>query len=541
MVRTPLAIAILVAATLAAGTEAKAYVCGSRYLVENPERACLPLGKPVHTVKSAADIQVGTRLDFPVATQVLLRSATCRQRGDHCYVFVEDGQWDTDGGPILQRDVDGLVNLFEKSTPADPDRGIRALADETLGPPPDVDNDPRIFILLLNLTDPNLVGFFDSRVATWPDPALRRDVICLDTGFLYTNSNLVRGTLAHEYQHLVQWGHDPDEETWINEGLSGYAEELAGYPEADPAMVPAFLAYPELNLTLWPSRATSANYGETYLYASFMAERYGREFIRALVSEPRNGIAGIEGALAAVGKARSFQATWEDWLVGNCAGSDPVLGYTALRGRTAATIEAPDLPFVHLGAGLNYQWGALNVLFRHRGALSTDLEAEAAGLFTLLGYAHQGGAGTRVDGVVDADGSVRLTTTQVDSLVLIVGRVAPQGTQFWLSARPVVPTWVTGADLPARPVQLGAAYPNPFNGQIQVPFTLDAASPVQVAVLDGLGRQVRQLAAGYWPAGAHHLTWDGCDDRGHAVASGTYLVCLTLGPRRQTVRLTLAR
>jgi flagellar hook assembly protein FlgD len=76
---------------------------------------------------------------------------------------------------------------------------------------------------------------------------------------------------------------------------------------------------------------------------------------------------------------------------------------------------------------------------------------------------------------------------------------------------------------------------------VLVPFALHVPGQVQVAVFDALGSQIRQLATGYWPAGTHHLTWDGCDDQGHAVASGTYLARMALGPHRQTVRLTLAR
>ena len=59
-------------------------------------------------------------------------------------------------------------------------------------------------------------------------------------------------------------------------------------------MVPSFLADPSINLTHWVF--DSANYGKTYLFASFLAERYGPGLIRQIVAEPRNSILGIDDA-----------------------------------------------------------------------------------------------------------------------------------------------------------------------------------------------------------------------------------------------------
>ena len=35
--------------------------------------------------------------------------------------------------------------------------------------------------------------------------------------------------LAHEFQHMVHWNNDRNEETWVNEGMSELAQEVAGY------------------------------------------------------------------------------------------------------------------------------------------------------------------------------------------------------------------------------------------------------------------------------------------------------------------------
>ena len=43
---------------------------------------------------------------------------------------------------------------------------------------------------------------------------------------------LYEGTFAHEYQHLLQYYQDPNEVSWVNEGLSDFAETLTGYGDA---------------------------------------------------------------------------------------------------------------------------------------------------------------------------------------------------------------------------------------------------------------------------------------------------------------------
>ena len=60
-------------------------------------------------------------------------------------------------------------------------------------------------------------------------PELRRDTVYLDASKLAFSAYLAHATLAHEFQHLIHWGHDSDEEAWIDEGLAGYAEESGGF------------------------------------------------------------------------------------------------------------------------------------------------------------------------------------------------------------------------------------------------------------------------------------------------------------------------
>jgi flagellar hook assembly protein FlgD len=64
---------------------------------------------------------------------------------------------------------------------------------------------------------------------------------------------------------------------------------------------------------------------------------------------------------------------------------------------------------------------------------------------------------------------------------------------------------------------------------------------VRIGVYDVHGRLVRMLRDGVAAAGTHHLTWDGFDDHGEALAPGTYLTRMVFGARTLTEELLLIR
>ena len=77
--------------------------------------------------------------------------------------------------------------------------------------------------------------------------------------------------------------------------------------------------------------------------------------------------------------------------------------------------------------------------------------------------------------------------------------------------------------VPPPVLALRGPHPNPFNPSAVFELELPAAAVVQAGIFDVQGRRVRALAAGArLGAGRHRLTWDGRDERGHAVASGVF-------------------
>lgn len=68
------------------------------------------------------------------------------------------------------------------------------------------------------------------------------------------------------------------------------------------------------------------------------------------------------------------------------------------------------------------------------------------------------------------------------------------------------------------------ATPNPFNPRTTVSLTLNRGRDVTLEVFDAQGRLVRTINDGWLETGDHEFPWDGRDDHGRALASGTYFV-----------------
>ena len=136
---------------------------------------------------------------------------------------------------------------------------------------------------------------------------------------------LYESTFAHEWQHLLAYYIDPDEEIWVAEGLAEYAQTLIGY--VDPSINvyrrgfdthlacyqgfgsvktaynpnPRDCNAPANSLNLWKEGGTNeilSDYGITYQLMVYLRDRFGPEIISALHRDDTNkGLAGLAAAL----------------------------------------------------------------------------------------------------------------------------------------------------------------------------------------------------------------------------------------------------
>jgi hypothetical protein len=86
-------------------------------------------------------------------------------------------------------------------------------------------------------------------------------------------------------------------------------------------------------------------------------------------------------------------------------------------------------------------------------------------------------------------------------------------------------TLVTSADPtlpPVVPAQLYQNFPNPFNPETTIRFSLPADGAVNLEVFNIRGQKVKTLLNKTVEAGVHEITWKGTDDSNKSVSSGIY-------------------
>ena len=96
--------------------------------------------------------------------------------------------------------------------------------------------------------------------------------------------------------------------------------------------------------------------------------------------------------------------------------------------------------------------------------------------------------------------------------------------------------------VPIAPPLAARVVPNPANGGLEIRCQLAAPARVTVTLYDAAGRRARRLATDLaLPAGTTPLKWDGRDDHGVPVPSGTYVFHVEGGADNATGKLVLVQ
>jgi hypothetical protein len=98
---------------------------------------------------------------------------------------------------------------------------------------------------------------------------------------------------------------------------------------------------------------------------------------------------------------------------------------------------------------------------------------------------------------------------------------------------------VTGL-MPDR-FELAQNFPNPFNPETRIEFSVPIQSDVKVEVFNINGQLVKTLVDGNITAGIHQITWNGVSNGGISVSSGLYLYRMTGPGFVQTKKMLLLK
>ncbi|RKD28824.1 choice-of-anchor J domain-containing protein [Thermohalobacter berrensis] len=270
---------------------------------------------------------------------------TLRSIGEHVEIWVANdlSYGDDDDRPahiVTQEQVDKLRdefdnNIYIKDTEffgkPDAHTGEKSLLEDWGSVPEDYyvpqDGKERVIILVDNIRDENyydptypffIAGFYSSAYEAYFD----RNIINIDSSNWEERlESTFFGTTAHEFQHLIHDDNDSDEETWINEGMSDFAEYLCEYGHP-MGHVNFFLDHPENSLVVWDEYysyptgpETLADYGQAYLLQLYFYDQFGKEFVRELAVDSDNGIESVNKILKEFGVNKSFNDIYRDFSV----------------------------------------------------------------------------------------------------------------------------------------------------------------------------------------------------------------------------------
>jgi hypothetical protein len=84
-------------------------------------------------------------------------------------------------------------------------------------------------------------------------------------------------------------------------------------------------------------------------------------------------------------------------------------------------------------------------------------------------------------------------------------------------------------------------YPNPFNPETDISFTLPIRTHASLTIYNIVGKKVTILASREMDAGTHTIHWDGRDEAGSPVATGIYFYRLKAEEFEQTQKMVLMK
>ena len=210
----------------------------------------------------------------------------------------------------------------------------------------------------------------------------------------------------------------------------------------------------------------------------------------------------------------SYPATDTGYVAHLAAHFQRLLNVDEAGKRVRVTFNGADAGIMTLGAVVNESYGT------HAGAFYTiALDANNDATF---------------DVPYDLDG--------VYSLGFIVGNAEKSGVnrQYTITVD-IVDNDITDAGDIAPAFAMNGNFPNPFNPSTTLKFSLGGTAATTLDLFDVSGHKVRTLLNTVLDAGEHSIMWNGRDDAGRELASGTYLAKLRSGDQVTTHKLVLAK
>lgn len=215
-------------------------------------------------------------------------STTCRYISNTAYFFVDNRDYPS---PISDSLLASYGSAFDT---------IHGINNTKFGSENDTDGNGKVIIVFSRELSGGLLGYFYAidkyPKSTYPN-SNEGDIFYVTSESTY-QGNIIKGTLAHEHQHMIYFDQHYNRGvtstySWLNEALSQAAEYYTGYTDNHLAWIRNYLkSWAGLSLTHW----TSSNYGYGAIFIRYLIDRFGDTAIKNMCSTDKVGIAAVEAA-----------------------------------------------------------------------------------------------------------------------------------------------------------------------------------------------------------------------------------------------------
>ena len=285
-----------------------------------------PADKNLPHTQPSAGFKVGDKDKFWVfnlqTKQYHQITASCVAITPHLYMFLDDA---------FRQDVPSLVQVaqaFEsKIYPTD----HQYFGSEWT---PGVDEDPHLTILNTPLQLAS--GYFSAsdEILQPVNPySNEREMFYINVPPTIGASSFYLATLAHEFQHMIEYHTRYNQAAWINEASSVLAQVYNGYGSG--GLENGFMSTPDTQLGAWTCSGcgTGRYYGVGYSWVSYLSEQFGPGLIKNLTAggPTVTGLNSVDFALAQTAQPTlDSQSVFREWVVANLLNhqtADPKYNY----------------------------------------------------------------------------------------------------------------------------------------------------------------------------------------------------------------------
>jgi immune inhibitor A len=266
-------------------------------LVEQAERLKGIKNIPRVVTENAAPVAVGAKASFNITNMDnnanLTITAEMRYATPHSYFWLGKGATADDA------DIRALMDTFEES--------IYPTDREFFGSEwtPGVDGDVHLNILYARRLGMGVAGYYSpaDEVSRMAHPlSNEHEMFYLNADTVGLTEDYAYSVLAHEFQHMIHWYGDSNEDGWVNEGFAELAVILNGYDLG--GLDWAYSSDTDIQLNTWSDINDSespSHYGASSLFMDYFLGRFGPEVTQAVVRNPKNGWDGVEDTFRTMG------------------------------------------------------------------------------------------------------------------------------------------------------------------------------------------------------------------------------------------------